>query len=158
MNSTATLFGEIFEVTRGDLENACLPYLPANKYIDGLESLRLIRIAEFWKDDHSDDPGALFRANEELVGGLFGQACEWAFLLRGLSSEIQCWIAMKHGNMDRPALESLVRSTFPDARFGTEPFDSRSIEPLTYSVAVTGTPSVQAGVNQEQSGAGQEHK
>ena len=27
MNSSATLFGEIFEITRGDLENSCFPYV-----------------------------------------------------------------------------------------------------------------------------------
>lgn len=151
MNSAAALFGEIFRITRGDLENACFPYVPAVNYINGLEPLRLTRIAEFWKNDHFDDPCALYHATEELVGGLFGQACPWAFLLRGVSSEIQCWIATKRENVDRPALEALLRSTFPDARYGADLFDTRSIEALRCSLAVTGTPSVQAGLSQERS-------
>jgi len=93
MTSTATLFSEIFEITRGDLENASFPYVGAAEYLRGMSSLRLLRISQFWKNGESEDPLAFFNASQDFVGGLFGQACSWAFFLLGLPNEIQCWFA-----------------------------------------------------------------
>ena len=93
MTSVSALFAEIFAITGSDRENACFPYVGAAEYIKNLAPVRLTRISEFWKGGDSEDPAALFRTTEEFVGGLFGQGCEWNFLLRGLPTEIQCWIA-----------------------------------------------------------------
>lgn len=144
MTSAAALFGEIFEITRGDLEKASFPFVNAAEYIRGMTCLRLVRMSEFWKKGDSADPATLFQGTEDFVGGLFGQGCCWAFFLRGLPSEIQCWFATDPGIVDRPSLESLLRSSFADVRFATEQFDARSLESLRYAVVVTGPPSLRS--------------
>jgi hypothetical protein len=149
MTSTAaTLFGELFEITRGDLENACFPFLSATNLIKAFTPVRIVRISEFWNRD-VQGAGALFLATEEFVSGLFGQGCEWSFLIRGFAHEIQCWIATETSGLDRSALESLLRSSFGDVHFGSDSFDCRSTEILRYSLVVTGTPTVAGQVAEQ---------
>ena len=144
MTSAAALFGEMFEITRGDLDNACFSYIDPAEYLRGLAPVRLARMSEFWKSGNDDDPGALFRSTEDFVAGLFGQGCQWTFLLRGVPGEIQCWLATEPGSVDRSSLECLLRSSFADIRFGAERLDTRSVESLRYAVVVTGTPSLKS--------------
>jgi DNA helicase HerA-like ATPase len=141
MTSAAALFGEIFEITRGDLENASFPFVSAADYIRGMTSVRLVRMAEFWKNGNSVDLVGLFQSTEDFVGGLFGQGCTWSFFLRGLPSEIQCWFATDPRFVDCTSLESLLRSNFGDVRFGSASVDVRSFESLRHAVVVTGTPT-----------------
>jgi len=141
MTSAAALFGEIHDITRGDLENASFPFVSAAEYIRGMKSLRLVRMAEFWKCADSVDLTALSQSTEDFVAGLFGQGCTWSFFLRGLPSEIQCWFATDPRIVDRVSLEWLLRSNFGDVRFASRPIDARSLESLRHAVVLTGTPT-----------------
>ena len=142
MNSTAALFGEIFEITRGDLDNACFRYIQPSEYLRNMVLIRLTRLSRFWKQTGSDGPRLLHQSVEEFVAGLFGQSCPWAFLLNGQSSEIQCWFASDREVLDGASLASLLRGSFPDARIAAAEFDYRSIESLRHGLVLTGTPSL----------------
>jgi hypothetical protein len=154
MNSTAALYRELFEITRGDLDNACFPYVSPAEMLQGLAPLRPARMSDFWRDGESK---SLFRATEEFVSGLFGQGCEGAFLLRGLPNEVQSWVATETQSADRPSLESLLRSSYSRVRLGSDIFDPRSTEALRYSLAVTGTPSLQSQLDAVEYNLDREH-
>lgn len=142
MNSAATLFGEIFEITRGDLESACFAYVKPAEYLRGTVPIRLTRISQFWKRAGTNDASSLHQSAEDFVAGLFGQSCPWLFLLSGQPTEIQCWFAADPNVLDGESLGSLLRSSFPDARVAPSEFDYRSIEPLKHGLILTGTPSL----------------
>ena len=141
MSSAEALFGEIFQITRGDLEDACFPFIDPAEYIRGMAAIHLVRMSEFWKSENNYDPGGLIRRTEDFVGGLYGQGCKFLFLLCGTPREIQCWLAVESGSVDQDSLESLARSNFSDVRFTQEHLDTRSFESLRYALMVTGTPS-----------------
>ena len=79
MNSSATLFGEIFEITRGDLDNACFPYIKPVEYLRSTVPIRLTRLSQFWKQAGSNEAAILHQSVEDFVAGLFGQSCPWLF-------------------------------------------------------------------------------
>ena len=142
MNSSATLFGEIFEITRGDLENACFPYVKPAECLRGTVPIRLTRLSQFWKQAGSDEAAILHQSVEDFVAGLFGQSCPWHFFLRGQQTEIQCWFASDPNVLDSASLAPLLRGSLPDARLAFDEFDYRSVELLKYGLVLTGTPSL----------------
>jgi DNA helicase HerA-like ATPase len=144
MNSSATLFGEIFEITRGDLENACFPYIRPVEYLRSTVPIRLTRLSQFWKQAGSNEVAILHQSVEDFVAGLFGQSCPWLFFLSGQQTEIQCWFASDPNVLDSASLASLLRGSLPDARVSLAEFDYRSLESLKYGLVLTGTPSLKA--------------
>jgi hypothetical protein len=141
MNAAATLFGEIFEITRGNLENACFPYVTPAEYLRGTVPVRLTRLSQFWNMSGSSDAN-LHQSIVDFVAGLFGQGCPWLFFLRGQQAEIQCWFASDPNVVDRISLASLLSGSLPDARVALDDFDHRSVESLKYGLVLTGTPSL----------------
>ncbi len=152
MTSAGALFGEMFEVTRGDLTNACFSYVSAGQSLAGMESVRLARLSQFWKKELTDELPLLRQSAEDFVAGLFGQNCSWGYLLRGLPTEIQSWFATDSQVIDRLSLASLLRSNFPDARITTDQLDVGSLEGFPYSIVLTGTPSLKAETESRPSG------
>ena len=142
MNSSAALFGEIFEITRGDLDNACFPFIKPAEYLRNTVPIRLTRLSQFWKQEGSNEAATLHQSVEGFVAGLFGQSCPWLFFLIGQQTEIQCWFASDPNVLDSNSLASLLRGSLPDARVGLSEFDYRSIESLKYGLVLTGTPSL----------------
>jgi hypothetical protein len=137
VTSTATLYEQVFQITRGDLEHAEFSPFVLPEELKRLDPVRVVRIAEFWKRADGEDTGALDRAMEEFVGGLHGQRTCWALLLRGLPTEIQCWLAL-----DLKAGQSMLRGNFADIRLSSEHPDWQIAKPLPNAVYITGTPSL----------------
>ena len=142
MNSSATLFGEIFDITRGDLENASFPYVKPAECLRGTVPIRLTRLSQFWKLAGIDEAAILHQSVEDFVAGLFGQSCPWQFFLSGKQTEIQCWFASDPNVLDSASLASLLRGSLPGARLAFDDFDYRSVESLRYGLVLTGTPSL----------------
>lgn len=143
MTSVATLLGEIFSLTRGDLETASFPWPRLMPALRPMSMVRLTRLAAFWKQGEADDPTLLLKATADLVTGLYAQQCPWVFLLRGSPTEVECWLGVHQEVLAPDALQSLLLSAFPDARFGPATnFEIQSYERFHHAQVLTGTPSV----------------
>jgi hypothetical protein len=144
MTSSASLLGEVFDITRGDLEDAQFPFVPPDVHFRGFTSLRVTRLSEFWKGDHRSGTGTLLQSTESLIRGFYGQRCAWTFALCGRHAEIQCWFGTASDEVDGTSLDSLIRTHFPDARISGERFDVDFAAGLKSGAIVTGTPSAKS--------------
>jgi len=142
MTTVSTLLGEIFDLTRGDLESASFSWPSLTQVVSAMSMVRLTRLAGFWKQRDVEDPFLLQKAMEDLVTGFYWQHCPWLFLLRGSPTGVECWFGADKEMLDSDALRSLLLSAFPDARFGdTGEFDGHRFDGFRSAQVLTGTPS-----------------
>jgi len=105
MNRDAELLGKIFEITRGDIENATFSYPKLNLAISGLSCARIARISRFW-DKETESQLLLEQCTEDLITGFYGQSCSWAFLLTGTPNAIECWFGVSQAAVEGSSLNT----------------------------------------------------
>jgi DNA helicase HerA-like ATPase len=142
MSSAPTLFGDIFEITRGDLESGCFTFVSPTEYLRNTLPVRITRLSQFWKLAGTDETSVLHQSVVDFVAGLFGQNCPWVFLLRGHTTEIQIWFASDQQVLDGGSLATLLRGSFPDIRVAPAEFEYQSLQLLRHGLVLTGTPSL----------------
>jgi len=94
MTSDAALLKRMYTLTGGDLEAARFPFPDLEKLSGGMEVLRLRRMSRFWKPEESQENADLEGCTESLITGLHGIGCDWLFLVKGGSREIECAVAV----------------------------------------------------------------
>lgn len=153
MARDAKLINKIFELTRGDLETAHFPFPQLIPVIDDMTWVHLSRLSRFWQEQENEDRMLLEQSAEDLVTGMYGQACPWLFLLKGSPGEIECWYGASQAKMDKLSLRSGLCSAFPDVRFkdSLSP-DKADISRLRHAVVLTGTPSSKFDAQHRSSG------
>lgn len=142
MNREATLLNKIFEITRGDLENADPPFPLFTSMIQGMSFAHISRISKFWKRNDKEDRSLLVQSTSDLIAGFYGQMSPWLFLLKGSPNAVDCWFGISQRNVENLSLNAALSSVYPDLRFrNPSQIDMKSIDQLRYALSITGIPS-----------------
>jgi len=150
MTRDAELLGKIFEMTRGDLENAAFPHPQLGPAISGLSFARIARISRFWAKEN-ENPLFLEKCTEDLISGFYGQSCSWMFLLKGTPKAIECWFGVAQIPVEGTSLNTYFAGAFPDVRINNTSFPEHiDFDRLKYAVVLTGTPSPKADLEHDQ--------
>ncbi|MBV2137114.1 MAG: DUF87 domain-containing protein [Candidatus Thiodiazotropha sp. (ex Ctena orbiculata)] len=149
MSSTSDLLQKIFQVTRGDLDNARLPFPDPIEIVESMQLHRLRKIERFWKDSGQHSWPVLGKCIEELVIGWHGQGEPLFLALLGNVKEVQCWYGVPRKLRHNPSQAKLLRSILPGAIVESNgTIDIEAIERFSSAVIVTGIPD-KAGRNLE---------
>lgn len=138
---------KISEMTRISLDNESIqipfPVL-LRQHMQSMGFIRLIRLAKFWKHEQTrEEESLLDQSCIDLITGLYGQHASFAFILRGYSDRIECWLGITQtGSMDMTGFRSALSGAFPDVRFNAlAAFDKSVFDQFQYALILTGIPS-----------------
>lgn len=146
MSIDGEIYEKIFEITRGDLEQASFPFPRIGSLTDQFECTRVTCLSRFWKRRENDETFLLEQSTADLVAGLYGQTLPWVFMLRGGVSEITCWYGVPKRVSGGSSFHVNLSGVFPGIRMTNgRPLDEYGIERLRHALVMTGTPSPRTG-------------
>lgn len=147
----AVFIQNIYDITRGNLENAKFPFPHLQRVIKHMTCVRIARLSRFWEEHEGKRRISLEQSVEDLITGLYGEKTPWIFLIKGCSSHIECWFGVPQKTANHTSLMATLCGAFPDLRFDKGAgFDPSAFKSLKHAFTLTGVPSSQATKRQNE--------
>ncbi|MEA2329073.1 MAG: hypothetical protein QOE68_4032, partial [Thermoanaerobaculia bacterium] len=143
MRTEAGILERIFTLTRGDLDSAVFPLPHPPSLFGETETVRILRMSRFWQKGVSPS-NALLQHTLALLAAFHAQNSHFAFVIRGIDRNIECWIGAQKGQFTKSSLASMLRGALPDVRIDEQASLLDRQTPYPFGTILTGTPSLRS--------------
>ena len=111
------LLNDIYELLRGDLDQAVLPLPDPSRLVREFSFVRLRRVSR--PADLEDERRRVeaFESFRMTLSGLYGVDSAFVLLLLRRTSDLEVWLGASREVFDVPAWQRFIQGCFPDSRF-----------------------------------------
>ena len=141
MSRDTALLSKIFEITRGDLENATPPFPSFGSGGWRFSFLKVSRVSSFWKHEDGAMRIPFEQCIDDFVAGLFGQRLTWSFLIEAERPTIKVGFGAEAG-MGVSSLKASIQGALPNVRLSSTTFSrDAELSRFTHAAEVMGCPT-----------------